>query len=119
MHFSEVLNQPLWGNRLLMCNNKCIIFKEWINSDLLYVKDLVNNSGILMRDTEIEKQIKLKINIFQQLYIYMNYIYKKLNGFVLSIAPYTKIRKTIQLHYDGKLYSVKDQKSKLFYKTLK
>ena len=118
MSVFEILNQPLWGNRLLMCDNKCIIFKEWIKSDLLYVKDLVNKNGILMRDTEIEKKIKQKINIFQQLYIYMNFIYKKLKGYVLSIAPYTKIRKTIELHYDGKLYSVRDQRSNLFYKIL-
>ena len=67
-----------------------------------------------MQDTEIEKKIKQKKNFFQQLYIYMNYIYKKLNGYVLSIAPYTKIRKTIQLHYDGKLYSVKANYSTKF-----
>ena len=64
MSVFDILNQPLWGNRHLMCNNKCIIFQEWIKSDLLYVKNLVNNNGILMRDTEIEKKIKRKINIF-------------------------------------------------------
>ena len=93
MSVFDILNQPFLGYRLLMCNNKCIIFKEWIKRDLLYVKDLINNNGTLMRDTEIEKKIKRKINIFQQLYIYMNLIYKKLNGYVLSIAPYTKNKK--------------------------
>ena len=43
MSVFDILNQPLWVNRLFMCNNKCTIFQEYIKIDLLYVKDLVNN----------------------------------------------------------------------------
>ena len=46
MSTETFLAQPLWNNRLLMFKGKTLFFKEWIESNLLYVKDVVDSNGL-------------------------------------------------------------------------
>ena len=37
MNAFDLLNQPLFGNHLFMAGDKCLFFKEWISSKVLYI----------------------------------------------------------------------------------
>ena len=70
----DILDQVLWGNRHLKVNlpqhrtNKCIFYKSWINSGIIYIKDLKFINGKL-DDYYIFQKIRNKRNIFNQVYI--------------------------------------------------
>ena len=114
----EILNQPLFGNHLLKACDKCLFFKEWINSKVLYIKDLINVNGTFKSDHDLYQEIKCKKNIIQQLYVIKNYVYKKFKSVDFSIAPFAKITRSMLLLFNGKLFDIKDQKSNFFYMIL-
>ena len=51
-----------------MANNKCLFFQEWKNG-ILFVKDLINENGMLKTDAELFELIPKRQNIFSQILI--------------------------------------------------
>ena len=114
----DIIQQPLWGNEYFKLKSTCIYFKRWAECNILFVKDIVNDNGMMYCDKEMYNIIKDKQNIHQELYIFKNYVKKHLRNADLSIAPFVKIRNTTTLVYDNKLHFISDQKSRFFYQTL-
>ena len=44
-HFAEIRKQLIWGNKFIMFKNKSLMFDNWINSDLIYINDILNENG--------------------------------------------------------------------------
>ena len=44
-NFREIRNQNIWGNKYIKFNNKSLIYKNWIDSNLLYVNDITDENG--------------------------------------------------------------------------
>ena len=44
-HFAEIRKQLIWGNKFIMFKNKSLMFDNWINSDLIYINDILNEKG--------------------------------------------------------------------------
>ena len=44
-HFAEIRKQLIWGNKCIMFKNKSLMFDNWINSDLIYINDILNDNG--------------------------------------------------------------------------
>ena len=42
---ANFIQQPLWNNEIFEYQEKSISFKNWIDSNILYVKDLFNYDG--------------------------------------------------------------------------
>jgi hypothetical protein len=64
-NFREIRNQNIWGNKYIKFNNKSLIYKNWIDSNLLYVNDITDEIGRISQDYLIEK-LKNKINYFSE-----------------------------------------------------
>jgi hypothetical protein len=43
-HFAEIRKQLIWGNKFIRFRNKSLIFDNWINSDLIYINDILNEN---------------------------------------------------------------------------
>ena len=71
------LTQPLWGNQNFTANEKCLYFNEWIENNILYLKDLINETNQFPSDEELNKRIENKRNIAKQIYMIKNYVNKK------------------------------------------
>jgi hypothetical protein len=41
-HFAEIRKQIIWGNKFIMFKIKSLMFDNWINSDLIYINDILN-----------------------------------------------------------------------------
>ena len=39
------LQQPIWNNLYFIVNRKPLLFRNWLNSGIMYVKDLYDNGG--------------------------------------------------------------------------
>jgi hypothetical protein len=81
----ELFEQILWGNRLLTVNNKCLYSKSFVESGILYVKDILNVDG------------KTKEGVYQQLNTKMYYfrvinmVHKDVNCYKNVMANITNI----------------------------
>jgi hypothetical protein len=64
-NFREIRNQNIWGNKYIKFNNKSLIYKNWIDSNLLYVNDIIDENGRVSQDYLTEK-LKNKINYFSE-----------------------------------------------------
>ena len=45
MNSYDFLSSTIWGNELFKFKNKCLFFKHWIDSNIVYVRDLFNRNG--------------------------------------------------------------------------
>ena len=115
----EIAEQPIWGNHLFRTRNTCLYLKNWVNSNFLYIKDIITKNGNVKSDNELFQSITAKQNIWQELYLIKNYVIRKIQMVDLSIAPFVKIRQNAELLFKNKLFYIKDQKSKFFYEILK
>jgi hypothetical protein len=55
-HFAEIRKQLIWGNKFILFKNKSSMFDNWINSDLIYINDILNENTYWFQ--------KFYINIF-------------------------------------------------------
>ena len=45
LNFADVRKQIIWGNKLIKFDHKTLLFNNWINSDLIYVNDILDENG--------------------------------------------------------------------------
>jgi len=53
--FSEIRKQVIWGNSYIRLNNETFIFKTWIKSGIIYIKDIIKNDGLIDQTIFLEK----------------------------------------------------------------
>ena len=56
-----VRKQILWGNRFIIFEKKYLLFKEWINSGIFFVNDIINKNGKITQEFILQK-LKNKSN---------------------------------------------------------
>ena len=51
MSVSDIVSEPIFGNQIFTFKGKCLYFNEWIESGILYIKDIINpeESSCLMQ----------------------------------------------------------------------
>jgi hypothetical protein len=47
---SKVRKQILWGNRFIAFEKNYLFFKEWINSGIFFVNDIIDNNGKITQE---------------------------------------------------------------------
>ena len=52
---SNVWKQILWGNRFITFENKYLFFKEWINSGIFFVNDIIDKNGKITQEFSPQK----------------------------------------------------------------
>ena len=112
------LTQPLWGNKHFTANGKCLYFPEWINSNILYLKDLINEANQFLSDEELYNRIDNKRNFVKQIYMIKNYVYKKCRDRDLQNARYVKLKEVPTLLLNNKFCVVRNLASRSFYQCL-
>ena len=63
--FSDIRKEVIWGNRYIKFENKCLIFKNWINSGLVYINDIINENGEITQQ-HIWEKLKCKTNFISE-----------------------------------------------------
>ena len=52
-HFAEIRKQFMWGNKFIMFKIKSLMFDNWINSDLIYFNDILNENGEISQNLNL------------------------------------------------------------------
>ena len=115
----QLLTQPIWGNLFFQINGECLYFNAWVKSNILYVKDLINDNGLVKTEDEIYDQVEDKRKIIQELYLIKKCVINKIRNKELTNAKYTKISNNISILHQNKNHNVILKKSKFYYDCLK
>ena len=62
MNNYDFLSQIIWCNNMFKFNGKCILFRNWINCGIIFVKDLFKENGQLLSSTDIFGKLESKHN---------------------------------------------------------
>ena len=53
--FYDIRKQVIWGNNLIRFNKKCLFFHNWIQNDLIYINDIIDQRGFISEDLIFSK----------------------------------------------------------------
>ena len=118
LNYNDIVTQPLWFNEMFKYKGKCLYFKEWVDAGILYVKDIVNEEGCIMADSELLNKIGRNGNMMHQMFMFRNSSVRKLKIFDLSIASHVKIRVYTDVLIGCKLYKISELDTRLLYSVL-
>jgi hypothetical protein len=75
LNFADVRKQIIWGNKFIKFDHKALLFNNWINSDLIYVNDILDENGEIPH----------------------NFILSRLNNKSNWITEFTTMRKALKI----------------------
>ena len=58
----QFLSQILWGNNLFLQKGKCLYFKNWITSNIIFVKDVFDSDGKFLDENTILTKLNCTSN---------------------------------------------------------
>ena len=95
MNSYNALSQTIWCNKLIINQKTTLFFQEWVMSNIIYVKDLFDNSGKLLKEKEIFDLLTSKRNWIVQYQI----IKKVIQRFCRICDVDTTYCKYINIHH--------------------
>ena len=54
-NFRTVRQQIIWGNQFIKIRGKCILFDKWLESDIVYINDIIDDSGEISENFILQK----------------------------------------------------------------
>ena len=99
----------LWGNKYIKRNGKCLIFHNWIESNITYVNDILSNEGTIS-EVYILNKLNNKRNWVSEIYSIKQSIPKTwLNILKQDISVKSQVKTTLT---EGPLASIKHMSDK-------
>ena len=89
----ELLSQIIWGNEYFKTSNKCLYFKGWVNSNILYFKYLFDTNGQWIWEPEIMKKVINKSNWIVE-YTHFEESYRETNKKTCQYIQLTSLKCT-------------------------
>ncbi len=121
MTSSVFMSQIIWGNRLFTENVKYLYIKSWVNCNILYFKDLFDESGVFLNENIIVQRLVRTYNWMIEYLIVKKCILPLCHQFDTSVCQYInthKINQNNRFLYINKFYSINDLKFKFYYSIL-
>ena len=116
LKFVEIRKQLLWGNKHIRFRGKTLIFKSWINSDILFLNDIIGQSGCL-DETKILGKLKNKTNWISQVNIIKKAVPGVWKGILKSReSKLTVVNATLKLTFNRE--NSLNMNNKDFYRTM-
>ena len=66
---ANIRKQLKWGNKYIRVKGQSLLFNYWINSNLIYINDLLDEKGKLSEDF-ICKKLKCNLNWISEIYTF-------------------------------------------------
>ena len=119
MKHYEVARDIIWGNERYMFKGKCLYSKSWIDSDIIFIKDIVDNEGKIMSAPTILKQLKNKCNWIAE-YQMIRKACKVVEIKEMSDVQNVRMpKRAARIYVENKWYEICDKKNKFFYELLR
>jgi hypothetical protein len=112
---SDIADESIWYNKKIKIYNGYAYFKEWEKLNILKIRDLVNEFGILMTHDELVKKYNISNSFLQTMQLNKSIPIEwknKLKNTPSSLSPTTK---TINIKINNKTQNLQKTTSKDFY----
>jgi len=121
MNLHDFSTQPIWCNKLFTHKGKCLMYKHWIDSGIIYVKDLYKDDGNFLSENDVVSKLLVKANWMVE-YLIVKKTVHKLQHYDMILCKYENIheeRKISTIVMNNNLYTVKGLRSRFFYQCLR
>ena len=54
-NFLDIRKQVIWGNNFIKFNKNCLLFNNWIQSDIIYINDIIDEKGFISENIILSK----------------------------------------------------------------
>ena len=118
-HFSDVRKQIIWGNKFIKFGNKCLFFKNWVKSGLIFINDIIDKKGNLT-ETFILEKLENKCNWISEFHILKMSIPKEWFSILSKEnSIYSKVNIcTTKIRWRNNLLNAEELNNKMFYNVL-
>ena len=96
----DFLKQPILGNRFFQYKTKHFFFENWLNAEILYVKDLDNENGVKPFNY-FSNILTKKHNIYYKYLLIQNVLKIHKNQFDYSLVIYKNITNGLYFLFPG------------------
>ena len=112
------LQQPIWNNLYFIVNRKPLLFRNWLNSGIMYVKDLYDNGGNFHSIMHFQNIIVNKSNWLCEYKVLKNVFARFSARFDGTKGQYINIVKKQHFLFCNKYEDICTKKSYFFYDIL-
>ena len=116
----EVVTDIIWGNERFKHDGKCLWFKSWIDSGIIYVRDILDNEGKILDGTRIMNKLQNTCNWIAE-YSMVKKACKIVERLSSKLA-YTNVKiseRPPTIYVKSKNYDIVDKKSGFYYDILR
>ena len=118
MNKDEIFSQIVWGNKLFVHDNKCLLYKNWIKSGYIYVKDFFAADGSFINEHTVFQQLNNTVNWIQEYTILRKILKQSIKHHNPQHCKYTNIKQNATLMFKDIEYKVCDQQTSFYYNIL-
>ena len=115
LNSNDFLSEPLWLNKRLCTNKKAVFISNWTKSNILYVKDLFDNTGEMKSENDILTILVNKRNWIAEYSQIKKMLKPFIRQFDTSNAQYIYIKKNWTLLDNDKVHTLTLKKSNFYY----
>ena len=121
MSNDQFLCQILWGNNLFLQNGKCLYVKNWVTSNIIFVKDVFDLNGKFINENTIILKLSCTRNWMCEYSIVKRVVTKLAKGFLCMNSSHIStdnIYKNIYFVHDNRRFEIDTLSSKFYYNIL-
>ena len=100
-------------------SNNTLCFKHWIQSDIIYIKDLFDIKGDWISESGLCQKLNVCKNWIAEYLMVKKAIGKSYKKFNTTLASYINIKDKVMIHYGNNVSEIKHQTSNLYYSVLR
>jgi exonuclease III len=102
LNYADIRKQLLWGNKHIRFNSKPLLFKKWIESDILFVNDVIGPTGRIDEEKILTK-LKTKTNWISEVNILKCSIPKRWTNIIkCNESIHTQVKTELNLCFNTK-----------------
>jgi hypothetical protein len=116
----EIVTDVIWGNERYKYKGKCLYIKSWIDSGIVYVKDILDECGRIITETDLLKKLKKQSNWIAE-YCMVKSTCKHIENksTKLEFACIRIDHNVPRLFVKGKTFDILNRKSNFYYAILR
>lgn len=96
---NDILKQPIWNNSNIKIKGETLFFKNWVNSNILYLKDLIDDNGNIKTLQVLSTIIKRKSNWLCEYKTLLSVIKPLCKIYNFTNVKYLNIKNEMKFHF--------------------
>lgn len=96
---NDILKQPIWNNNNIKIKGETLFFKNWVNSNILYLKDLIDDNGNIKTLQVLSTIIKRKSNWLCEYKTLLSVIKPLCKKYNFTNVKYLNIKNEVKFYF--------------------